>query len=196
MYTEIEAKFLDVDHDDVRERLRVLGAELVQPLRLMRRKNFDIPGTSLHCWARVRDEGDKVTVSYKQVDDLTAQGTKEIVVEVDDFDNACMLLSSFGLEQKSYQETKRESWRLGDIEIELDEWPWLQPLVEIEAPNEEDLWETARKLKLDKKDILHGAADGHYALIYDVTEQEVNRWPEIKFGSVPEWLETKRRKQT
>lgn len=193
MQTEIEAKFLDVNHDEVREKLKALGATLAQPMRLMRRRNFDIPGIKTHSWARVRDEGDKVTVSYKQVDDKSAVGTKEVNVVVNDFDQACLLLEAFGLRQKSYQETRRESWRLGEVEIELDEWPWLQPLVEVEAPSEEKLWHTAKELGLDRHGILHGAADGHYALVYDVTEAEVNLWPEITFSDVPEWLEEKRK---
>ncbi len=193
MQTEIEAKFLNVNHDEIREKLKARGATLEQPIRLMRRKNFDIPGVRTHSWARVRDEGNKVTVSYKQVDEKSVLGTKEINVTVDNFDRACSLLEALGLEQKSYQETKRESWRLGDVEIELDEWPWLEPLVEIEAPTEKMLWDTAELFGLGNNEILHGAADGHYAHVYDVTEDEVNKWLVIDFSVVPDWLEAKRK---
>lgn len=43
MNTEIEAKFLDVDHDAVRAKLTALGATCEQPMRLMRRLTLEIP---------------------------------------------------------------------------------------------------------------------------------------------------------
>jgi len=62
MNAEIEAKFLDVDHDEVRLAPEAIGAECEQPMRLMRRMTFD--NTSMKAkgaFARVRDEGRRVT---------------------------------------------------------------------------------------------------------------------------------------
>jgi len=194
MQTEIEAKFLDVDHDVVRAKLKKLGAVCERPHTLMRRKNFDFPvRKQMAGWVRVRDEGGKITLSYKQMNDRGVHGTKEINVTVDDFEKTCQLLLALGLAQTSYQETKRESWKLGQTEIELDEWPWLEPLAEIEAASEQKLWEVAKLLGLDKHQILHGPADGHYALKYNVTEDEINALPEITFSPVPAWLEAKKK---
>jgi adenylate cyclase class 2 len=71
MQTEIEAKFLNVDHSTIRKKLKKVGAVRIQSVRLMRRKNFDFKDLSLEKeksgWVRVRDEGDKVTLSYKQL---------------------------------------------------------------------------------------------------------------------------------
>src|SRR6476659_9524031 len=118
MQTEIEAKALDVDHDILRQKLRDLGAECVQPMRLMRRTRYDFPDHRLqnerNGWARVRDEGDKITVSYKELSDRTLHGTKEVCITVDSFENAGQLFECIGLTDTAYQETKRESWRLGD----------------------------------------------------------------------------------
>lgn len=41
MKTEIEAKFVKLDIDDVRARLKRAGATLEQPMRTMRRQAFD-----------------------------------------------------------------------------------------------------------------------------------------------------------
>jgi len=75
MKTEIEAKSLDADHDTLRVKLKALGASLKQPLRLMRRYNFDYPDGRLRIenngWARVRDEAGKITMSYKEQKDRT-----------------------------------------------------------------------------------------------------------------------------
>ncbi len=196
MQTEIEAKWLNVDKDELRAKLKKIGAELVQPERLMVRSVFDFADGSLEAkkgWVRVRDEGDKTTLSYKQLNDRTLHGTKEVTVAVDDFEATCMFLENIGLERKSYQETKRESWKLGDIEIELDTWPWIPSLVEIEAPDEKQLKETADKLGLDYDKALHGSVETAYQAVYDVTEEEINTWPEIKFIDIPDWLEKTRK---
>lgn len=198
MKTEIEAKFLNADFDAVRTKLLELGAVCTQPMRAMRRKHFDFADLSLSKtksgFVRLRDEGDKITLSYKQVDNLGVHGTKEVNIAVDDFNQAELLLASIGLKAKSYHETRRESWKLGNNEIELDEWPAISPLVEIEAENETQLWGIAEKLGLDKNNIMHGTADYLYAKIYDVTEDEVNAWPEITFAETPKKLAGKLRK--
>lgn len=196
MQTEIEAKFLDVNHDEIRKKLKALGAKLEQPMRLMRRKNYDYKDRRLENektgWVRVRDEGDKITLAYKQLEDRTLLGTKEVSLDVNDFEATCRFLENIGLEVQSYQETKRESWTIGEIQIELDEWPWIKPFIEIEAPDEASLKNVAAKLGYDWKDALHGSVEIVYQAEYDVTEEEVDHWDEITFVQTPDWLEAKR----
>lgn len=198
MQTEIEAKFLHVDHDSLRKKLKAIGADCVQPMRLMRRKNYDYPdghlGSRYNGWVRVRDEGDKITLSYKQLNDRSLLGTKEVQVTVDSFEAADTFLQSIGLEQNSYQETRRESWRLGEVEIELDEWPWIDTYLEIEGPSEHAVRETAEKLGLDWREVTHGSVEVAYQAEYDVTEAEIDGWPEITFIETPEHIASKRRK--
>ncbi len=196
MKPEIEAKFLNVDFNHVRAKLHELGAECMQPMRLMRRKNFDYADARLEViggWIRVRDEGDKVTLAYKQLDSRDIDGTKEVSVEVSDFDDTVALLKAAGLKQASYQETRRESWVLDGAQIELDEWPWVQPFIEIEAADVETLYAVAEKLGFDKAEALHGSVEIIYVREYDVTESEVDAWPEITFSPLPDWLAAKRK---
>lgn len=196
MKPEIEAKFLDANFDVLRVKLLEAGAQCVQSRRLMRRKNFDHTDGRLEAiggWVRVRDEGDKVTLAYKQLNNRSIDGTQEVSVSVSDFDDTVTLLQAAGLRQTSYQETRRESWVLGDVQIELDEWPWVRPYVEIEAADEEALYGVARKLGFKKEDAVHGSVEIVYLQEYDVTEEEVDSWPEIIFSPVPSWLATKRK---
>ena len=84
MKNEIEAKFLDIDKDAIRSKLESLGATLVKPETLMRRTVFN---TGEHSFARVRDEGDKIVMTYKNVsDDHSILGTKEVNIEVNNYD--------------------------------------------------------------------------------------------------------------
>lgn len=193
--TEIEAKFIELP-SNIRERLLKAGAVCVNVERLMRRKNFDTPDRRLlktNGWIRVRDEGGKITMSYKQLQDRTLTGTKEVNVTVNSFDETCHFLEAVGFASYSYQETKRESWRLGETEIEIDTWPWVPSFLEIEAPSENELWAVIDKLNLNKDDAKFGSVEIVYQYYYDVTEEEVDGWKEMLFSEVPEWLAAKRK---
>lgn len=201
MKPEIEAKFLDVNHDELRTKLLELGATCKTPMRLMKRKNLDFPdrrlGKEFNGWVRVRDEGDKITMSYKQLNNRELDGTHEVNVTVDNFDAACAFLEAIGLEVKTYQETKRESWRLDELEIELDEWPWAKPYMEVEGPDEASLRALVGNLGLDWSKVCHGSVEIVYQGEYDVTDDEIDDIPVITFDlPVPETLESKRRQVT
>jgi adenylate cyclase class 2 len=193
MQTEIEAKSLDADHDALRVKLRELGATLEQPMRLFRRHNMDFPDGRLRSrggWARVRDEGDKITASYKELSDRTVHGTKEVCVAVDSYDSAKALLEELGLKATSYQETKRESWRLGELQIELDQWPWTKPYIEIEAPDEAALKDIFQKLGLPWETAVFGSVEVVYQGEYDVTDHDFGQISLITFEApVPDILE-------
>ncbi len=197
METEIEAKFLAVDHDKLRKKLRELGAECVMPMRLMRRHNLDFSDWRLQKtggWARVRDEGNRITMSYKQLNDRTLHGTKEVCVTVDSFAHAKALLEALGLVSASYQETKRESWRLDGAQIEFDHWPWTKPYVEIEAANEAALKAVVAKLGLDWNDAVFGSVEVVYQNEYKITDLEFYGLATINFDlPLPALLKRRRR---
>lgn len=195
MKTEIEAKFPDVDADVLRSVLKKNGAKLEHLEVLMRRKNFDYSDGRLDKiggWIRVRDEGDKVTLSYKQLDDRTLHGTKEVNVVVDDFDKTCQFLESIGMVAKAYQETKREKWNYKDVEVTIDTWPWVPTFVELEGPTEEIVKNVASGLGFDWKNAMHGSVETIYQMHYDFTEEEIDHWELITFISPPDWLLAKK----
>lgn len=162
MNKEIEAKFVRVNHDGIRERLKEVGAVCEQPMRLMRRVVFH-DDTNDDSYVRVRDEGDKVTMTYKRFHDNTSiDGVTEIETTVGDFDTAIAILDTTGLKRETYQETKRETWKLGNVEVVLDEWPWIDPFVEIEGPSEQAVRDTAQKLGFEWQDALFGGVATAY----------------------------------
>ena len=197
MQTEIEAKFLDINKEEIREKLKKIGATLIYPERFMKRKTYDYPDERLRkigAWIRVRDEGEgKITLSYKQLLDRTLHGTKEITLDVSDFETMCNFLQACGFDSKSYQETKREKWMLGESEITIDTWPWIPTCLEIESPIEEEIHKVSDLLGFDWKDAIHGSVENAYQKYYDVTEDEIDGWEEITFIPVPDWLEIKRK---
>lgn len=187
MKNEIEAQFLDINKDDVRLKLREIGAELKKPEVLMRRVVFY---TGEHSFARVRDEGDRIVMTYKNVrDDYSILGTKEVNVEVSDYDDAILFLEGCGLKIKARQETKREIWKLGEVEICIDTWPWIPTFIEIEGPTEDSVWQIANKLGFQKEQAKFGSVDTTYQHYYGIETDTVNlHTPEILFNmEPPEW---------
>ena len=188
MNNEIEAQFLDINKDEIRKKLRKAGANLEKPEVLMRRRVFD---TGPHSFARVRDEGDKIVMTFKNVaDDHSILGTKEVNIIVNDYDDAILFLRGCGLEIKARQETRREIWTLGEVEICIDTWPWIPTFIEIEGPTEDSVWSTAEKLGLDKKMAKFGSVDTTYQHYYGVEPDIINlHTPKILFDMTPpEWV--------
>jgi adenylate cyclase class 2 len=161
MNTEVEAKFLHIDHSLFRHKLTDIGATCLIPVRLMRRAIVDYPDRRLqigspNSYIRIRDEGDKVTLTYKQFDSLSVDGAREIEVTVSSFEDTINIFTAAGLEVVSFQESKRETWKFTNCEIVLDEWPWLDPYIEIEAATEVEIQEVVSKLGLNWSEAVFG----------------------------------------
>ena len=192
MNNEIEATYIDIDKDDLRAKLKSAGAKCTKPELLMRRTVFD---TGPHSFARVRDEGDKIVMTYKNFEDEDSiMGVKEVNLIVNDYDDAIKYLKGCGLEQKAAQETYREVWELDGVEITIDTWPWIPTYTEIEGKNEEVVWSVAEKLGFKKEDAMFGAVDKIYNHYYGVDMDIVDfETPVINFEiDPPEWAKSKR----
>ncbi len=188
MNNEIEAQFLDIDKNEIRKKLEEIGAKCVKPEVLMKRVVFD---TGPNSFARVRDEGNnKIVMTYKNVaDEKSILGTKEVNVVIDNYENGILFMKGCGLEPKAEQESYRETWEYGDVEICIDTWPWLPTFVEIEGPSEKSVWDTAKKMGLKKEKAKFGSVDSTYQYYYGVEEDIVNlHTPKIMFDmEPPEW---------
>jgi|SRR3989344_1864657 len=195
MRIEYEATFTNIDKDVMRQALQKAGAECLRPKFMQKRSVFYLPsGHEIKGgWLRVRNEGDKITMSLKVVDGDRIENQKEICLTVDSFDEAVQFLVSVGAREKSYQETKRELWRLDRAEITIDEWPFLKPLVEIEADSEMVVRAAAEKLGLDYATARFCAVDTLYAEKYGISEDRINnQTPRIVFEMENPFLDNKK----
>ena len=188
MNTEIEVKFVDVDIDDIRTRLEKAGATLVQPMRNMRRALIEEDHHAAdNMFIRIRDEGDKVTLALKKktksLEESTIDSTYEIETTVGDFDTAVELFKVAGWHYTTYQESKRETWHLGNAEVVIDEWPWINPYIEIEADSEQAVRSAADKLGFDWDMVVFGSVDVIYNRDYpDMKVRGVIDIKEVRFG--------------
>lgn len=191
MQNEIEAQFLDINKDDIRAKLKSIGANCTKPEIKMKRVIFD---AGEHQFIRVRDEGDKIVMTYKNVEnDKDILGTKEVNIVVDDYDKAVDFMKGTHLPIKAHQETLREIWNYGNVEICIDTWPWIPSFIEIEGPSEESVWSVAKKLGFDQSDAKFGSVDSTYNHYYGVDCDIVNlHTPVITFEcELPDWVDRK-----
>lgn len=185
MKNEIEAKFVDIDIDRMRDKLQAAGAELVYPMRAMKRVTIETLGMKQKgAFVRVRDEGDKTTLTYKQFDALSLDGVRETEVSVSDFDSTVRLLAEAGLPYGSLQESRRETWRLGDVEVVIDEWPWLRPYLEIEGPDEQSVMDAAEKLGFSWGEAVFGDVMAAYRVQYPhlALDDTIGNLANVRFG--------------
>jgi adenylate cyclase class 2 len=171
MKIEYEAKFLDINKDKIRKKLRAIGARLIKSEFLQKRFNFHLPGKlrENRAWLRVRNESDKITLSLKKIDGKKIHNQKELNIEISDFETGVKILKSIGCEIRMYQETKREIWQFKKVEITIDTWPFLRPFVEIESDSEVKVKMAARKLGMDYKKAVFGPVGRVYKMKYGIS---------------------------
>jgi adenylate cyclase class 2 len=187
MDIEYEATFQNIIKDDIRSRLIACNAVLERPEFMQKRAVFLLPtGHEITGgWLRVRDEGDKITMSLKVVDGSAIVDQKETCITVSSFGDACLLLESMGCRKKAFQESKRELWKLDGVEVTIDEWPFLEPFVEVEGKDEESVRQVATKLGFDWATAKFCAVGTLYSERYGLPETVINNeTPEILFEGV------------
>lgn len=191
---EYEATFTNINKDTVRQILKKNGAALVKNEYLQRRTVFTLPEDkdSDSTWLRVRDEGDRITMSFKIVDGNKIADQKEICVEVSDYNEAVALLKAIGCQEKAYQETKRELWRIGKVEITIDQWPFLEPFVEVEGKSEDKVRQVSEKIGFDWKKAKFCAIGTLYKEKYGLSLDEINnKTPRIIFNMENPFIDRK-----
>lgn len=118
MDIEWEAKFPNIEKEELRKRLLALKAKLIKSEFLQRRAVFFLPkGHEVEGgWVRVRDEADRVTMTFKVVNGSQISNQRETTLIVSDFEKARSFLKNLGcVELKSLiRKTKENSgfWKV------------------------------------------------------------------------------------
>jgi adenylate cyclase class 2 len=189
MQIEFEATFLNVNKDEIRARLKSVGAVLIYPEYIMKRLVFEPPIQIPGGWLRVRQEAEKVTMSLKIVDGDKIENQKEIELTINSVEDGVSFLENIGAKNKSYQETLRELWKLDGCEICIDTWPGLNPYVEVESDNEEKVKLAANKLGFEYSTAYFGSVDGVYLSELGIPKAVIDSEPVITFENPPQHYE-------
>lgn len=151
MHTEYEVRILNIDVEDIKKRLEKTGAKFEWD-NLQKRYVYDFIPKIDGKWIRLRTNGDKTTLTIKNLVSSRIDGTQELEIVVDNFDNTNLILRELGYEAKGYQENRRVQYSLNDCEVDIDYWPLIPTYLEIEGPSEDKVYETLNMLGLKKDD--------------------------------------------
>jgi adenylate cyclase class 2 len=186
MTKEYEAKFLNIDVDSIKRKLRENGAKQVHgPVKFYRvifdrcKKTGDKPG-----FVRIRNERNKITMTTKIFNDKKFPEEREVTIN-ESFEKGCEFLRAIGIEEKSYQETIREKWSHDLVhEITFDIVPGLPIYMEIDCTSEENLNKLVSLLELDKTNMKYGSFDKTYTEYYDIPSVIIHKTPSLTFKDV------------
>ena len=178
MHTEYEVRVLEINVDDVKKKLEEVGATFEWDL-LQRRYVYDFIPKVDGKWIRLRTNGEKTTLTIKNVVTSKIDGTQELEITVDDFDKTNLILNELGYQAKGYQENRRIQYLYKGCEIDIDYWPKIPTYLEIEGNSEEIVYEVLEELGFQREDSTTRDVEGIYLDyghkledIYDLTLEE------------------------
>ncbi len=182
MGKEYEAKFLEIDQKEIKKILKENGAKKIHDKIKFVRAVYKLCNSNIKGYARVRDEGNGVTMTTKLYNDPNFPDEYEVKI-AEDFNTGREFMKSLNLKEKSYQESYREKWSHPKAhEITFDTLPGLPVYMEVDCSSEEDLNYLIDLLKLDKKKMRYGAFDRTYNEYYDIDIKVLNdQTPSLTF---------------
>lgn len=148
MNTEVEARFLDINKQQLTEQLAALGATdkgevtLTEIIFYDQENKWPDEGR----FVRIRSTGDTTKLTYKHNQAQTIDSAREIEFAVPDAKLAEQFLEAIGLVSFRHQEKKRHTFKKDGVTIDIDTWPKVPTYVELEGPSEEAIKSVAQAL--------------------------------------------------
>jgi adenylate cyclase class 2 len=171
---EYELRVLEIDKDLIKSKLKKLNAKLVEDV-LQKRYVYDFNPALPNKWIRLRTNGIKTTLTIKNVLSSNIDGTKEMEVEVSDFDTTNEILKELGYHPRGIQENKRIKYDLNGVEVDIDSWPKIPTFLEIEGTSEEEVYKTLELLEISTAETTSLDVQSIYKEIYGIDlESEPN----------------------
>jgi adenylate cyclase class IV len=171
---EIEAKFLDIDVNDLRKKIKSNNGKLVHKMMMYKRYVFHLLNNTKG-YIRVRQENKKVSITVKTYSDKSKYATENEIETTSSLEVARDFLLAQGYKLKAYQETLREKWKInGCPEIAIDSIPGIPTYVELECKNEKEIKRVAKLLDLDFSKAEYGAYDKQFVDYYGMQKEDIN----------------------
>lgn len=178
MNIEREVRILEINIEEVENKLKKLGARKIGEY-FQKRYTYDFNPKKENKWLRLRTNGEKNTLTIKEIISNTIDGTTELEIEVSDFDKTNIILEELGFYHRNYQENKRVFYKYNDVEISIDSWPLIPDYVEIEGKSNEDIYDIVEKLDLKDKEITTIDVEGIYQKKYNINVLDIEN---LKFN--------------
>lgn len=146
MPLEYEYQFYDYNKVNVIKSIKNLGFKKKGQF-IFRVMVFNHPLNTPNTYIRIRDEGHRITLTYKSKNPKSKFEDEDEVI-IDNFDNGTTILLNLGCKKKYYYEKIREIWSLGNNEIIFDINPCEPQRMEIESQTQKELDTLTEHLKL------------------------------------------------
>ena len=180
MHIEYEVRVLNINENEIIKKIRRQGGEKIADYNY-RRKVYDFKPATKNKWIRLRTDGMKTTLTVKEVEKKTIDGTRELEVEVSDFIETDKILNELGYISKSYQENKRKRFVLNGVELDIDSWPYIPTYLEIEGKSEEDVMKIIEMLDLKDNDV---TPDDVQSIYIDYYKIDITKMDNMTFDTV------------
>ncbi|MEI6660089.1 MAG: CYTH domain-containing protein [bacterium] len=173
---EFEVTYLEVDVPTIENNLVNIGATRMGDYHF-RRALFDYPDLRLNAkdsWVRLRTDGSKTTLAYKETNKEGRDGVKEIEVVVDSYEKTYDLFLAMGFIIKREEENKRTKYVKGGTVFDIDSWPKMPTYLEIESASIEMARMAGEEIGLRPEDgLILGPKDGYMKYGIDLDEYSV-----------------------
>lgn len=174
---EYEVRVLEINKDEIQKKLKKLNAILIEDV-LQKRYVYDFNPVNPSKWIRLRTNGVKSTLTIKNVESSKIDGTKEVEIEVSDFDTTNEILKELGYIPRGIQENKRIKYNLNGVEVDIDTWPMIPTYLEIEGTSEEEVYHTLQLLEIPKENATSLDVQSIYKEIYGIN---IKNEPDLSF---------------
>ena len=151
MNKEIEARFLEVNKEELIQKLHAVGAIDKGEIHLSETIFYDTENTWQNegRYVRIRTSENGTTITYKHNKDQTIDSATEIEFSISDPKQAEIFLEHIGLAMFRRQEKKRHTFILNGVTVDIDTWPKVPTYVEFEGPSEKAIQSTAETIGFD-----------------------------------------------
>lgn len=164
---EYEYTFVNYNKEDLLKQIEKLGG-IKQGTYLFRVMIFNHPNNEPNTYLRVRDEGFRITMTFK--DNIDKKFCNEYEVNIDDFDTGVKILIGLGCKKKYYYEKIREIHHIKDTMIAFDLNPGKPERMEVESKNIKTLNKITKKLGLNIEDrFIYGVTPDIYYKLFGIT---------------------------
>lgn len=186
MTKEYEVKIINENIQNLKNKIKKIGAGLVHPKICMRRSIFYRQNNKKNGFVRVREESNKnVKITCKQFGKSKYATEHEVAVNTD-YETTVEFLKQCGLIMKSQIETTREKWKHPKVnEIVFDTWPGIPEFMEVDCKSEKNLHYIIQKLQIPQKNILYSGIDTLYKEYYGISKNQLNnKTPSLTYSNI------------
>ena len=154
---EVEVKIRNIDKEQIIEQIEKLGAQKIFTGRVIDYR-FDTPERDLSRLGkalRIRQKGRYIFLNLKgkkkSIENIT--GRDEIGVKISNFRIMHKILNELGYIKIFELNKYRSEYRTDEVTFDIDEYPGLSPILEIESSSYETVEKYIKKLGLDERDV-------------------------------------------